>query len=292
MAMNTKTDGVLRLFVLLTSKKRRTVQELQDTLAVTERTIYRYMDTLLRAGFAIEKQNGSYVLENTPANRQLASFIRFSQEEVWLIKTAIGNLPNKSELHQQLLRKLETIYETALINNASKAATLEKVTAAVQYAIEHTLRLKLLQYRSSNSGSIRDRLVEPFCLDDKCQSVWCCDAEDGHCKQFKLNRMAGAEVTVERFNLTERHIVPPCADVFGMSGEKMLGRVTLLMTLRARNLLTDEYGVSAADIKECHGKYEVTLPIAAPEGINRFVNGLLEDIEIVEGKKLLHTHKH
>ena len=75
-------------------------------------------------------------------------------------------------------------------------------------------------------------------------------------------------------------------DAFRLSGETPI-HVRLSMTLRARNLMVEEYPLTENDISEGKGGrwiYDGT--VRRMEGIGRFVMGLLSQIEILEGEEL------
>lgn len=77
----------------------------------------------------------------------------------------------------------------------------------------------------------------------------------------------------------------PKLDVFRMSGEAPI-HVRLALTLRARNLLLEEYPLAHAGIREEDGRWIYDGTVRRLEGVGRFVMGLLDQVEILEGTEL------
>jgi hypothetical protein len=80
-------------------------------------------------------------------------------------------------------------------------------------------------------------------------------------------------------------------DIFRMSAEKPLERIRLSMTSLAKNLLLEEYPLSAAYIREVPAedgkdKWLLETDICSVFGAGRFVMGLADEVEVLEGDAL------
>ena len=74
-------------------------------------------------------------------------------------------------------------------------------------------------------------------------------------------------------------------DAFRMQGKEPT-RVKLEMTLRAKNLLCEEFPLAEPDITEKDGKYILDTKVSKMEGVGRFVIGLMGDIRVLDSPEL------
>ncbi|MEJ7829013.1 MAG: hypothetical protein WKF91_12470 [Segetibacter sp.] len=77
----------------------------------------------------------------------------------------------------------------------------------------------------------------------------------------------------------EKHNVP-FVDAFRMSAEAPVATVHANLTLKAYNLLVEEFPLAEAYVKPLNGKYLLNIPVADFNGIGRFVMGLLGDVQV------------
>ena len=78
----------------------------------------------------------------------------------------------------------------------------------LQEAIEGKKKVKIYNYKSSHSGKIEHRIVEPCAFICDGRSVWCYEAakeEEGPMRQFKLCRMGNVECLDEPWEHEDRH---------------------------------------------------------------------------------------
>ena len=102
--------------------------------------------------------------------------------------------------------------------------------------------------------------------------------------------MQSVELSSSAWRYGDKH-QEPFTDVFRVSAIKPLTTVELLLTLKAYNLLIEEYPLSTQYIKKESDAYRVKLPVANYNGIGRFVLGLMEEVEIIKPvgfKKYIH----
>ena len=111
---------------------------------------------------------------------------------------------------------------------------------------------------------------------------------------------AGGVIQVSERNMKEvphrchekKHKEKP-TDIFRMSAEQPLEKIKLSMTSLAKNLLLEEYPLSANHIKEVpapdndsNAKWVLETEIYKVFGAGRFVMGLAADVEVLEGEEL------
>lgn len=281
-----KIERLLRLMKLMSGPTYYTIVDLQDTLGMSERTIYRYIDTFKGAGFAVEKVRGNVprLVTMKRPYPDLSKIVYFSEEEAYIVNRLIDSLDNTNALKQGLHRKLAAIYDATsiadYIDKKSNAANIQ----ALADAAKNKRQVILKNYESSHSGDIRDRKVEPFGFTTNYLDVWCYDPEDGKNKRFKIARIDEVLVLDEPWAAESLHSSSEI-DVFRMSGPETY-HVRLQLSLQAKNLLLEEYPLAEKSIRKNGDHYIFDDDVRAMEGVGRFVIGLASDITIIEGTEL------
>ena len=263
-----------------------TIVDLQDTLGMSERTIYRYIDTFKGAGFVVEKVHGNVprLVTMKRPYPDLSKIVYFSEEEAYIVNRLIDSLDNTNALKQGLHRKLAAIYDaTSIADYVDKKSNAANIQALAD-AAKNKRQVILKKYESSHSGDIRDRRVEPFAFTTNYLDVWCYDPEDGKNKRFKIARIDEVEILEDSWVAEDKHSASDI-DVFRMSGPNSY-HVRLQLSLQAKNLLLEEYPLAEKSIRKNGDCYIFDAEVCALEGVGRFVIGLAADINIVEGEEL------
>ena len=214
-----KIERILRLMRLMLGSTYYTMQDLQDTLGMSERTIYRYIDTFKAAGFAVEKIHGN-VFRLVTMKRpfpDLSKIVYFSEEEAYIVNRLIDSLDNTNALKQGLHRKLAAIYDATSIGDYVDKRSNSANIQALADAVKGKKVVMLKRYESSHSGDIRDRRVEPFSFTTNYLDVWCYDLEDGKNKRFKIARIDEVIILDDSWSAESKHHSDEI-DVFRMSG--------------------------------------------------------------------------
>ena len=281
-----KIERTLRLIKLMTGNVSYTVDELARKLDTSYRSIYRYIETFKDAGFAVQKvSSGVYKLSTMDSRLpDISKLVYFSEEEAYIVGKLIESLDNTNTLKQDLHRKLASIYSSTSISNfidrKSNAETVEKLNSAVA----QKRKVILKGYRSSNSGSTRDRLVEPFGMTTNFIQVWAFDLEDGRNKLFQVSRIEEVEVLDEEWTKEKEHKEGKI-DIFRMHGFSTYP-VKLSLGMLSKNLLVEEYPLAEKFLSKKDGRWILETEVCGMAGIGRFVIGLADDIQILDAPEL------
>ncbi len=274
---------LLRLLMKLSGKRWCALGEIVDILDCSERTAYRYLETFETAGFLLERNKGRYRLQKDNANsRSLQSLMHFSEEELVILYETLDLIQGTSPVKEQLIRKLNVLYDYKALEQLKQSDDLAKIQR-LSDAIQNKKQVILKNYRSSNSNKITDRKVEPFDYLPDYRSVWCYEYEGKSCKQFKLARIHQIEIIQRDWQNESLHLLP-FTDAFRISAPKSIAKVTALLSLKAYNLLIEEYPLSKEFITQKDKGYELNIPVAGFNGIGRFVMGLPGEIKISGSK--------
>jgi len=265
------------------------IDELAEKLDLSYRSVYRYIDSFKQAGFVVNKKAGGvYKLGKMPrGGMDLNRLIYFSEEEAGMVASLIESLDSSNSLKTELHRKLATVYNSTsiadYISDKSRSANIE----ALGEAIRDRKRVILRSYESASSHTIRDRLVEPFAFSTNFVDVWGYDVDIKDNRIFKISRISSVEKTTDDWENEALHHKEE-TDCFRMQGKEKY-HIRLRLSLRAKNLLVEEFPLSKSQVQKGKGDEEewiLDTTICGLSGAGRFVTGLSDEIKILEGDEL------
>lgn len=281
-----KIERLLRLMKYMSGPVDYSVPELAERLETSSRTIYRYILSFKDAGFFVRKINGnSYKLGKLPRNSvDLDNLVYFSDEEASLVNALLDQLEPTNSLKSNLKSKLSAICSTLpMTDYVSKRSNAAHV-ADLGRAIESKLQAVLRRYESGHSNTVRDRYIEPFGFTTDFIDVVGYDTEDGRNKIFKISRIGEVDVTESPWEYEEQHKKLD-RDVFRISGDVSY-HVRLRLSSMAKNLLEEEYPISSKHVQAENGEWILDTVVHGLKGVGRFVAGLMDEVEVLEGEDL------
>ncbi len=282
-----KLERLLRLMKLLTANNYLTVEEIADRLSITPRSVYRYIDTFREAGFVIKKKDGCIRLDkSSPYFKDISELIHFTEEEAYILKSAIESIDENNILKQNLKKKLYTVYDYKILAETIVNGKNGRNVRQLVQAMEERRTVILKKYASSHGNDIRDRRVEAFAFTTNYEQVWCYCLEEQEVKLFRVSRIGAVEIQPELWQHETAHVAG-YIDIFRMhSNEKM--RIILKMGLRSSSLLVEEFPLASKQLQKISdNEWLLDTEVCSYEGVGRFVLGLPEDIEIIESPEFL-----
>jgi len=279
-----KIERLLRLIIFLSTGAGHTIGEICSALNISERTVYRYMQTLENAGFFLDRRNNYYHLRYNERSKALSDLLHFSSEEAYLLSEAINSLDGDSEVITNLREKLYSLYKTVPYTPTGINRQHSMVIKQLSEAIQDKKQVVLVRYRSSSSQFIRDRLVEPFRFTTNFTDVWCYEPESRQNKVFKTSRIEEVKIYDRTWQFEGEHCEGK-PDPFRIYTTSRLP-VRLRLSLLAYNLLCEEYPMSRSHITKVNdNEYLFEAEVCSYAGVGRFVLGLMDEIEVLETKE-------
>ncbi len=286
-----KLERLLRLMKLLTANNRYTVDQIAARMGMSRRTVYRYIDTFRSAGFVV-KRTGDYVrLDRTsPHFREISELVHFTEEEAYILKSAIESIDDTNLLKQNLKQKLYTVYDYRVLAECTTHGARARCIDTLTEAIVQERQVRLCGYRSAHGSTIRDRVVEPFAFTTNYVQVWAYEPESAENRLFKVARIGQAELLPQRWEAKEKHR-EGFVDLFRISSFDQLP-IRLELGLRAANLLVEEFPLAERALRQTGPQsWRLETQVCSFEGVGRFVLGLLDDIR-VEGSEEFRNFLH
>ena len=282
-----KIERMLRLMKMMSGNTNYTIEELASKLGMSYRSVYRYIDTFKASGFVIEKlQKNVYKVGKMPRSHvDMSKLIYFSEEEAYLVNSMIDGLHPTNQLKIDLKKKLSAIYSCTSIANYVHSEDTASNIQELEKAVREKKKVILKAYESANSKGVSDRFVEPFEFTTNCIDIWGYDLEKKECRVFKISRISSVVILEDYWTNEDKHQKSK-TDCFRMSSFEQTP-VKLELSLRAKNLLLEEYPLAQADLKEIDGKWILNTMVSNMAGVGRFVIGLADEVKIIDSPALV-----
>ncbi len=277
-----KLDRLLRIMKMLTANTSYTIEDIADRLETSTRTIYRYIDTFREAGFVLKKNGNIVRIDKTSKYfRDISELVHFTDEEAYILKSAIESIDENNVLKQNLKKKLYSVYDYKMLADTVVKGKNAEIVKTLIEAMEQHKQVKLINYSSAHSANISTRIVEPFSFTTNYIMLWGYELKSKQNKTFKISRIEAVEILDIAWQYESKH-KEAFMDVFRNSGDCKLP-IVLKMSIRAANLLCEEYPLAEKDLTvDDEGKYVLHTEVASYEGVGRFVLGLFDEIEIIK----------
>lgn len=283
-----KIERLLRLMMMLTANNRYSVEELADRLETSPRTIYRYIDTFKEAGFLITKKGECFRIDKKSKYfKDISQLVHFTEEEAYILNSAIESIDPTNVIKQNLKAKLASVYDFKMLSECVvKGENARNVNSLIE-AIENRKQVVLKDYTSGHSKKVSDRLIEPLSFTTNYIQVWGYEVSSGKNKLFKLSRIGSVEVLEDEWAFENEHSVG-MMDIFRITSFEQIP-IKLKLGLMASSLLVEEYPLAEKYLSPApddSNSHILDIKVCGYEGVGRFVLGLLDDIEILQGDGL------
>ncbi len=282
-----KLDRELQLMLLMTENRNYTVEELCSRIGVSQRSLYYYIDFFRDSGFVVEKSGTGYRLNrNSTFFKKLFDAVNFTEDEIILIRRLLDCADDKSIVVRGLKNKLDKFYDFDILGNVTTKEYIAHNVSVLYEAIKYKQLAIIKGYSSPHSKTKSDRTVEPFMFMNNNNEVRCFELSSGENKTFKVARMEDVVLVDLSWENESKH-KEMYTDIFMFSSEHR-ERIVLRMGRLAYNLLTEEYPSAIRYITqgENESSWIFDSYVCNYAGIGRFVIGLADDIDILEGEGL------
>ena len=222
-----------------------TIQELATNNDVSKDTIRDDIEGIKNAGFetAFDKNYRYAVIYSKPLE-YIKDLLFLTETEYAQIKEALNSINTKSSAVDKLLLKLESIYDYTKYGNQSISKVYLKKVNLLEKAKLEKQKVKLLNYRSTNSQKARDRIIEVFHISAKEDIIQGFDPDHNETRIFRISRFERLEQLDDDWeNETKHHILHP--DIFGIVS-KTTKHIHLKIDIAALNALLDRYPLAKA----------------------------------------------
>jgi predicted DNA-binding transcriptional regulator YafY len=284
---------ISRLFeivYLLMNKRCTTAKELSDHFEVSQRTIYRDIETLCQAGIPIYttkgKGGGIALLDHFVLNKSVLS--RQEQDEILAALSGFKATTNSES--NQVINKLGALFGNKSydwievdFNDWNGNELNRNKFNQMKEAILHHNVLKFLYYNSNGERS--ERRIAPLKLVFRSQSWYlfgyCMDKKDG--RFFKVSRIRDLQVEDEVYtpNLQATAVIPELSQVPTTPRIPVVLRIDGAMGYRVYDEFPENHITKKSD-----GSFLIRTELVGGTWLNGYLMSYEDHIEILEPKEL------
>ncbi len=278
-----KIDRLVGILSVLLQREKVTVRELAELYEVSERTVYRDIDTLGMAGVPIVSERGNgggvSIMEGYKIDKTL-----LSSKEIRAVLEGLRSLDSVSNTnnYSRLMEKLSAGSSACIpssnmiidLSSWDKSAVADKIEI-IKNAIENKVKISF-GYHSPNGDSYR--IIEPYHLIYQWSSwyVWgfCTDKQDY--RMFKLTRMTDLKNIGEKCEEREIPTYVPDKLLHTKGGITAVVRFDDPVKWR----IIDEFGIDFIKYNK-NGEIEVTFTWSDVPSFFRYILTFGDNAEII-----------
>ena len=284
-------NRMIRVLYLLGDNLNHTVDEIAEKVETSSRTIYRYLHTFERAGLKIIcRYRSVYRLDQDCFNifkrEPRASRKDDGKPERGIILQKPGqNLASPDGTYEML----EQFNENGLM---TELPYLQRCVANVDLLVKacgQQRKVRLKNYASNERNRLCERIIEPYDFPFYYNFMWAYDCEMKRNVLLRISRIEEVQILDKYWTSNEQHRRQNM-DAWGCYGH-LAHPITLRLTLKVKNLMEEAYPMSMLDIKpdttSKHGRqWILKTRVCNYKGVGRFILGMMDEVEILEGEGL------
>ncbi|MDX1905290.1 MAG: WYL domain-containing protein [Thermonemataceae bacterium] len=287
--------GILKS--LLERPYHHTKRMFADAYGVDDSTIKKDFEELRNADFTLNYDSKyRYAIAPNKSVEHLQDVLFFTENEQEILVKALATYQQTNEEQKEKLRKkLETVYDVSKLGSSLFSKTFLNKVDLLEKAKKEKKVIKLINYHSTNSNKVSDRLLEPFLVGVKEDILHCFDLDINEIRHFRISRIRRVELLHENWKNETKHYVT-ATDPFRIVNNEQV-KVHIKVGIGGYNELIERYPLTQAYLKPCADKADVfDFECKVNKnfyGLINFLLGYHEFIEeIIEPESLLeHIHE-
>jgi predicted DNA-binding transcriptional regulator YafY len=254
-------------------------------------TIKKDFEELRDADFNVKfDEKNRYAIVPNKSLEHLEEVLFFSESEKDFLLEALTKANASDRRMERVREKLETIYDVSKLGSSLFSKTFLNKASLLEQAKQQKKVVKLINYRSTNSGEVSDRWIEPFSVSTKEDILHAFDTKDERVKHYRISRIERVEIQSIIWQYENRHVVM-ATDPFRIVNNKQV-RVHIKLKVGGYNELTERFPLTQAYLQPSAdeaGVFDFECKVNERFfGLTNFILGYHEHIEaIVEPESLI-----
>lgn len=281
--------GVLK--DLLERPHHYTKKMLATKYGVNPDTIKKDFEELRDADFLVHfDAQYRYAIVPNKSLEYLEDVLFFTEAEKDLLIDALTKTNATDKRMEKIREKLETVYDVSKLGSSLFSKTFLNKANLLEQAKQQKKLVKLINYRSTNSSKVSNRMVEPFLVSTKEDILHAYDVENQVIRHFRISRIERVEVQTDIWQNETKHYVT-ATDPFRIVNDKQV-RVHIRLKVGGYNELIERFPLTQAYLQPSadeEGVFEFECRVNERFfGLTNFLLGYHEHIvEIVEPESLI-----
>jgi predicted DNA-binding transcriptional regulator YafY len=286
------------LKILIESPYQYTKKTLATKYNVEADTIKKDFEELRDADFDVQyDEKYRYAIVPNKPLEHLEEMLFFTESEKEILVEALANNAKASEKRtKRMQEKLNTIYDVSKLGSSLFSRTFLSKANLLEQAKQQKKVVKLINYRSTNSSEVNNRLVEPFLVSVKEDILHAFDVEKKAIRHYRISRIERVELQGTDWQYETQHYVT-ATDPFRIVNDHKV-RVHIRLKVGGYNELLERFPLTQAYLQPSadeQGIYDFECKVNEKFfGLTNFILGYHEHIvEIVEPESLIeHIRRH
>jgi predicted DNA-binding transcriptional regulator YafY len=297
--MSYKFDSLMIILNKLDSMEIVTVSSLSVELEVSERSIHRYMSTLLVAGFPIiyDRSKNSYIFEEGYSLKKpdlsLEETLAFALAGKFLVNFGPGMEKSLRNIKNKLSSHGSGDMKHIILSGEFLTSPWDKYLGLIHQAIVNYQKIKLL-YKSLHADKPVESIVDPYYLFFR-EGIWYLRGYyhiDKAARTFALDRISSLSVLNQHY--VPQHVSPEdeLSSAFGAFIDGKPVKVVLRFAAESRPfILRKKWHKSQKVVEREDGQIEITLTVNGLLGIKRWLYQWIPHVKVVSPKGLKEAFK-
>ena len=222
----------------------------------------------------------------------LEDVLFFTESEKDFLLDALTKANASDNRMEKIRAKLETIYDVSKLGSSLFSKTFLNKANLLEQAKKQKRVVELINYRSTMSSKMSNRLVEPFNVSTKEDILHAFDLDKQVIRHFRISRIEKVRVQDTIWQYETRHHVS-ATDPFRIVNDKQV-KVHLKLKTGALNELIERFPLAQAYIQPCAEQddiYDFECKVNEEFlGLTNFILGYHEHIAAIVEPELLIEH--
>jgi predicted DNA-binding transcriptional regulator YafY len=264
---------------------------------VSKDTISNDFDELRDAGFELSyDEKYRYAIVPSKLQGNLEELLFFTESDKNTLLEALKNTNAGYSKQKRIEEKLNTIYDVSKLGSSMFTNTFLKKVDLLEQANKEKRMVRLINYRSTNSSEVTDKLIEPFLVSVKEDILHAFSMERKDIRHFRISRIERIELTTDFWQNEEKHKIL-ATDPFRIANNKQV-QVHIKLAVGGYNELVERFPLTQAYLQPSANKaneYDFECKVnEAFLGLTNFILGYHGHIvEIIEPDNLReHIREH
>jgi len=276
---------------LLERPNHHTRKMLATKYNVNVDTIKKDFNELRDADFMVKPdKKHRYAIVPNKSMEFLEDVLFFTETEKDFLLDALVKANATDRRLEKIREKLETIYDVSKLGSSLFSKTFLTKANLLEQAKQQKRVVKLINYRSTNSSDVTDRMVEPFSVSTKEDILQAFDTDKQVIRHFRISRIERVELQKLDWAYETRHYVT-ATDPFRIVNDRQV-RVHIKLKVGGYNELTERFPLTQAYLQPSAdeaGIFDFECKVNERFfGLTNFILGYHEHIiEIVEPESLI-----
>jgi predicted DNA-binding transcriptional regulator YafY len=276
---------------LLERPNHHTRKMLATKYNVNVDTVKKDFNELRDADFMVKPdKKHRYAIVSNKSMEFLEDVLFFTEAEKDFLLDALVKANATDRRLEKIREKLETIYDVSKLGSSLFSKTFLTKANLLEQAKQQKRVVKLINYRSTNSSDVTDRMVEPFSVSTKEDILQAFDTDKQVIRHFRISRIERVELQKPNWEHETRHYVT-ATDPFRIVNDRQV-RVHIKLKVGGYNELTERFPLTQAYLQPSAdeaGIFDFECKVNERFfGLTNFILGYHEHIvEIVEPESLI-----